>query len=116
MRALVLVLVLAFAALVLAGGSGCYSPDVPNGGLVCATAGKSCPSGFHCARNNSCWRNGQDPPGNFSGVVSVVNGGGGVLSGGSRQGRVSVGQPIVGTAASDRRSARLGVLSAAGAK
>jgi hypothetical protein len=40
--------------------AGCFSPSYNNGGLSCAPAGR-CPSGFHCAGDNRCYRNGFDP-------------------------------------------------------
>jgi hypothetical protein len=40
--------------------AGCKSPSYRNGGLVCGPGG-DCPQGWHCALDNSCWRNGHDP-------------------------------------------------------
>ncbi|MCU1384507.1 MAG: Flagellar hook-length control protein FliK [Acidobacteria bacterium] len=42
--------------------TGCFSPEVTNGGLQCADGGV-CPSGFHCAVDNRCWKLGQEPSG-----------------------------------------------------
>ena len=39
---------------------GCFSPSYHNGNTRCASDGK-CPSGYHCAVDNTCWKNGQDP-------------------------------------------------------
>jgi hypothetical protein len=36
---------------------GCYSPSYTNGGFLCG----SCPDGYHCALDNTCWKNGEDP-------------------------------------------------------
>lgn len=49
---------LAFIAATAFGG--CFTPNVPNGKLHCSNDGK-CPSGFHCAVDQTCWKNGQDP-------------------------------------------------------
>jgi hypothetical protein len=47
-----------FAALAAAG----CGIDLTNGGLACSSDGK-CPPGYHCAVDNSCWKNGSDPSG-----------------------------------------------------
>ena len=52
----------ALTALVAAAfaASGCYKPDIAEGGLACAEVGKACPDGFQCA-NGRCYQN---PPSN----------------------------------------------------
>ena len=50
---------------------GCFSPDYGSGHLQCASGG-GCPSGFHCAQNNRCYRDGDNPD------VGVANDGGAV--------------------------------------
>jgi len=40
---------------------GCFSPSYGSGTLQCASQGKDCPNGYHCAANLTCWVNGQDP-------------------------------------------------------
>lgn len=40
--------------------AGCYKLNVDNGQLLCSPDSK-CPKGFHCAVDNTCWMNGQDP-------------------------------------------------------
>jgi len=50
--------------------SGCFSPTIGNGELQCASGPTPCPSGFHCAVDQTCWKHGQDP---------IVDGGGGDL-------------------------------------
>ncbi len=63
---------LAFVAAVAL--AGCFSPNVPNGKLHCSSDGK-CPSGFHCASDRTCWKNGQDPsPPDMSGGSTVGGG------------------------------------------
>jgi hypothetical protein len=52
MRALV-------AALIVC--AGCKSADFQSGHLQCAASSPSCPSGFHCAADGTCWQNGHDP-------------------------------------------------------
>ncbi|MGZ3438893.1 MAG: hypothetical protein ACXVDD_05235 [Polyangia bacterium] len=47
----------AFAAATLASGCGLSLTD---GGLTCSTDGR-CPPGYHCALDDTCWRNGRDP-------------------------------------------------------
>lgn len=40
--------------------AGCFSPKYGNGHLKCAD-GQTCPDGYHCAADNTCWKNGSDP-------------------------------------------------------
>lgn len=40
--------------------AGCYSPDLPDGELRCS-ADRTCPGGFHCAGDDTCWHDGADP-------------------------------------------------------
>ena len=40
--------------------AGCFSPKYHNGNLQCAASGQ-CPENYHCAVDNTCWRNGSDP-------------------------------------------------------
>lgn len=41
--------------------TGCYKLNFENGQLRCSVPDKKCPSGFHCATDGYCWKNGQDP-------------------------------------------------------
>jgi hypothetical protein len=41
--------------------TGCFSPSYHNGAFLCSANGGRCPEGFHCAADQTCWRNGQDP-------------------------------------------------------
>ncbi len=41
--------------------AGCFSPKYSNGSLQCQAGGHPCPDGYHCAIDNTCWKNGQDP-------------------------------------------------------
>ena len=41
--------------------AGCTAPDYGNGHLQCAPNG-ACPSGFYCAGDDHCWRDGSGPP------------------------------------------------------
>jgi hypothetical protein len=50
-----LVLIAALAA------AGCFAPEYSSGGLLCDTNGGHCPSGYHCASDRTCWRDGSDP-------------------------------------------------------
>ncbi len=49
--------------LVVALAAGCYSPEIASGQLQCSVSGSKCPSGFHCAIDGRCWKNGEDPSG-----------------------------------------------------
>jgi len=40
--------------------SGCFSPKYSNGNLRCEN-GQTCPDGYHCAADTTCWKNGSDP-------------------------------------------------------
>ena len=51
------------SCLVYLFSAGCFAPSVDNGQLKCNPSGKSCPTGFHCALDNTCWKDGQDPGG-----------------------------------------------------
>jgi hypothetical protein len=42
-------------------GVGCFQPSFQSGHLKCAAGGNSCPPGFHCAGDQTCWKNGEDP-------------------------------------------------------
>jgi hypothetical protein len=42
--------------------SGCTAPSYGNGHLQCAPS-NACPSGFYCASDQHCWRNGSGPAG-----------------------------------------------------
>jgi hypothetical protein len=46
--------------------------SVTNGGLTCSADGK-CPSGFHCAADKSCWKNGENPGGAGDGDLGVAD-------------------------------------------
>ena len=41
--------------------AGCYKLNFENGQLRCSVPDKKCPTGFHCATDGYCWKNGQDP-------------------------------------------------------
>jgi hypothetical protein len=41
--------------------SGCYKLNIESGQLRCSVPDKKCPSGFHCAADAYCWKNGEDP-------------------------------------------------------
>jgi hypothetical protein len=40
---------------------GCKEPTYTNGYLRCADGEKPCPTGFHCAVDDTCWKDGEDP-------------------------------------------------------
>ncbi|HZS36334.1 MAG TPA: hypothetical protein VFF06_05885 [Polyangia bacterium] len=40
---------------------GCTDPSYEDGNLRCAVSASACPEGFHCAADNTCWRDGHDP-------------------------------------------------------
>ncbi|MCU1279889.1 MAG: hypothetical protein JWM53_3435 [bacterium] len=48
-------------ALLVALAAGCSAPQYGDGHLQCAPSG-ACPSGFYCAGDQHCWRNGSGPP------------------------------------------------------
>lgn len=69
--------------------AGCYKLDFENGQLRCSVPDKKCPSGFHCAVDGYCWKNGQDPTADMGNVgpdmaqvPPTPDKGGVVLSGG----------------------------------
>lgn len=50
---------LLFLCAIAACAAGC-GLSLTDGGLSCSSDGK-CPSGYHCAVDNTCWKNGHDP-------------------------------------------------------
>jgi hypothetical protein len=38
---------------------GCFNPKYRSGDLHCESG--KCPSGYHCAADDTCWKNGSDP-------------------------------------------------------
>ncbi len=47
-------------AVAVLAAAGCTAPDYGNGHLACAPNG-ACPSGFYCATDTHCWRDGSGP-------------------------------------------------------
>lgn len=43
---------------------GCFSPKYSNGSVRCQSGNHPCPDGYHCASDNTCWKDGRDPSGN----------------------------------------------------
>jgi hypothetical protein len=39
---------------------GCFSPKYGNGHLKCS-GGQTCPDSYHCAVDDTCWKDGSDP-------------------------------------------------------
>lgn len=71
-----------FAAVAIVFSAGCFSPNYGNGRLVCES-GHTCPDGYHCAVDNTCWKNGADPspiPGVDGGDQTDMAGGGGDMA------------------------------------
>ena len=50
---------MARAWIVLIFAAGCFDPRYTSGDLRCAAG--ECPTGFHCAADDTCWQNGSDP-------------------------------------------------------
>jgi hypothetical protein len=46
---------------VLVAASGCLKLDLTSGVLLCNHTGKECPDGYHCAIDDYCYRNGDNP-------------------------------------------------------
>ena len=47
--------------------AGCFAPRFNDGDFPCKTTSQ-CPSNYHCAVDNTCWKNGHDPIGSDMGV------------------------------------------------
>jgi hypothetical protein len=45
----------------LASVASCLQFSPGDGALHCSTAGRQCPSGYYCADDNTCWKNGHTP-------------------------------------------------------
>jgi len=58
-------------AVMLAALAGCTAPDYGDGHLQCAPNG-ACPSGFYCAGDDHCWRDGSAPPAGSDLAMSSV--------------------------------------------
>jgi hypothetical protein len=72
-----------FALLFILAATGCFSPVYHNGNTRC-TQSMQCPSGWHCAVDATCWKNGQDPPvimGTVRPAPVWISAGGGSLQG-----------------------------------
>jgi len=52
----------ALAAVAAVALSGCYKPNIQDGGFLCATSGKACPDGFGCAADMRCYLNPDSVP------------------------------------------------------
>lgn len=52
--------------MVVALSAGCYKLNFENGQLRCSVPDNKCPSGYHCATDGYCWKNGQDPTSTIS--------------------------------------------------
>jgi hypothetical protein len=48
-------------SIALAMLASCTAPSYHSGALQCATSGRACPDRFHCATDQRCWKNGEDP-------------------------------------------------------
>jgi hypothetical protein len=56
-------------------GAACTSPRYGSGHLRCAATGAACPSGFFCAADSRCWRNGDGPDGGGGSSADLATGG-----------------------------------------
>jgi hypothetical protein len=55
--------------LLLVCAAGCFKPSYSNGGLRCEDG--KCPRGYHCAANDTCWKNGSDPQIDLAGPTDL---------------------------------------------
>jgi hypothetical protein len=55
-------------ALFALSSAGCFSPQYQSGHLQCGLS-NDCPPGFHCAIDDHCWRDGDDPHPDLSSVI-----------------------------------------------
>jgi hypothetical protein len=58
------------AAILLSLAAGCFSPSFQSGHLRCEQ-GTTCPPGFYCASDATCWRNGETPHGGDGGATTM---------------------------------------------
>lgn len=63
------------AAILWVALAGCYKPSIASGDLFCDPSG-ACPSGFHCAADKSCWKDGEalrapDAPAQIQAVAGI---------------------------------------------
>jgi hypothetical protein len=101
---------------VVALSGGCYKLNIDNGQLRCSVPDQKCPSGFHCAIDGYCWKNGQDPmpvgP-DMAQIPPSATKGGVILSGGTSAQSphykiiMSTGQPPGGNVDSQSSSYKL---------
>jgi hypothetical protein len=97
------------------GLTACFSPHYQNGEIRCQAAPNTCPNGYHCAANDTCWLNGHDPlpppPEHSVHVVFSAGGGIGQAGNGSHEATTSFGQPAGVSTAQGIHSLQLGVLA-----
>jgi hypothetical protein len=65
---------------VMASLAACYRPHYRSGELTCGLVAPRCPSGFYCASDLTCWRNGESPGGNAVAPAAVWIGSGGAVT------------------------------------
>ena len=81
-------------ATTLLAAAGCKAPSYTNGGLLCSAAGR-CPSGYHCAFDGTCWKNGEDPVAGGDDLAIGGDLGGGDLGAGDLAGGDLAGGVVV---------------------
>ena len=47
----------AVVALAVVSTSGCYKPNITDGGFLCALSNNACPDGYTCGADHHCWIN-----------------------------------------------------------
>lgn len=78
---------------------GCFSPQYGSGDLQCSVPDRRCPMGFHCAADDHCRRDGEDPAPPVPSAVVWIGSGGSVTGADGRQINVSLGDICVAGAA-----------------
>ena len=79
--------------------AGCYAPSYRDGNLRCAEGPTPCPDGYYCAVTQTCWQNGHAPPRPPAPLTAATGGAVKVGGDGTHEISLSVGQPLVGSAA-----------------
>ncbi len=69
----------------------CFSPQYGNGDVRCSE--KRCPTGYHCAVDGTCWKNGTDPP--IGGGAGDLGDGGDGGDGGVSPDDLAIPPPLV---------------------
>src|SRR5207244_1879987 len=92
---------------------GCAGSSTPENGLAPCKVNTECPVAYHCASDNTCWRDGSNPVDQVPNHYWISSGGGSSPVMGRTQLNLSVGgQGAMGESSANGRSLQLGHMTA----